>query len=132
MEFTGEIVFAIADIKNIEVQFGIDIQPTKVIKKGQIIALGKKAPKNRWLYEIKYDGEKEYNQNLERMVSQLCERSEYINQLTQLYEEISINIYIRSDFAEIGYSLPNHILQKLSKLNCELNFYILSFGMVKT
>ena len=41
-----------------------------------------------------------------------------------------INVYIRSDFAEIGYSIPSNILKKLSLLDCPLNFSILSFGMV--
>ncbi|MDE7446200.1 MAG: DUF4279 domain-containing protein [Lachnospiraceae bacterium] len=129
MDFNGEIVFDIADVKRIEVDFGTDILPTKVINKGEEVALGRKAPKYRWMYEVKYDSEREYLENLEKIISQLCERSEYINQLTKIYEEVSISIYIRSDFAEIGFSLPSIILKKMSLLDCTLNFEILSFGM---
>lgn len=129
MEFNGEIVFDIADVKHIEVDFGTDILPTKTISKGDVVALGRKAPKYRWMYEIKYDGEKEYLENLEKIISQLCERREYVNQLVKIYEEVSINIYIRSDFAEIGFFLPNNILKKMSLLNCTFNFEIFSFGM---
>lgn len=129
MVINGEIVFEIADVKYIEVDFGTEIIPTKIVNKGDIVALGRKAPKYKWIYEIKYDGEKEYFNSLDKMVNQLCERKEYINQLTSRYEEVSINVYIRSDFAEIGYSLPNSILKKLSLLECTLNFEILSFGM---
>ena len=46
------------------------------------------------------------------MISQLCEKSDCVNQLTKIYDEVYINIYIRSDFAEIGFSLPNNILKK--------------------
>ena len=53
----------------------------------------------------------------------------YINFLKKTYQEVSINIYIRSDFAEIGYSVPSHSLKKLSLLDCTLNFEIFSFGM---
>lgn len=60
MEFNGEIVFDIADVNHIEVDFGADISPTKTINKGDVVALGRKASKYRWIYEIKYDGEKEY------------------------------------------------------------------------
>ena len=81
------------------------------------------------MYEVKYDNEREYLENLEKIISQLCERSEYINQLTKIYEEVSISIYIRSDFAEIGFSLPSMIFKKMSLLDCTLNFEILSFGM---
>lgn len=129
MEFNGEIVFDIADVRPIEVDFGTDILPTKTIHKGDVVALGRKAPKYRWIYEIKYDGEKEYFEHLEKIISQLCERSEYVNQLTKIYQEVSINIYIRSEFAEIGFALPNSIMKKMSLIDCSLNFEIFSFGM---
>lgn len=129
MEFNGEIVFDIADFKPIEVDFGPDILPTKIINKGDVVALGRKAPKYRWIYEIKYDGEKEYFEHLEKIISQLCDKSEYVNQLTKIYQEVSINIYIRSEFAEIGFALPNRIMKKMSLINCPLNFEIFSFGM---
>lgn len=127
--FNGEIMFEIADVKHIEINLGTEIKPTKIVNKGDIVALGRKAPKHRWIYEIKYEDENEYFESLDKMLNQLCEKREYINQLTKTYEEVSINIYIRSDFAEIGYSVPNRILKKLSLLDCALNFEILSFGM---
>lgn len=127
--FNGEIVFEIADVKHIEVDLGTEIKPIKIVNKGDVVALGRKAPKHRWIYEIKYNAENEYLEILDKMLNQLCEKKEYINQLTKTYEEVSINIYIRSDFAQIGFSVPNYILKKLSVLDCTLNFEILSFGM---
>ena len=50
-------------------------------------------------------------------------------ELTVIYDEVDITIYIRSEFAQIGYSLPSHILEKASSLGCSLHFDILSFGM---
>ena len=129
MEFNGEIVFDIADVKQIEVDFGTDILPTKTINKGDMVALGRKAPKYRWMYQIKYDGEKEYFENLEKMINQFCDKKEYVNQLTKIYEEVNVNIYIRSDFAEIGFSLPSSLLKKMPLLDCSFNFEIFSFGM---
>ena len=95
-----------------------------------IVAFGRKARKYRWTYILKYNNEKEYLECLEKMISQLCEKSDCVNQLTKIYDEVYINIYIRSDFAEIGFSLPNNILKKMSLLECTVNFAILSFGMV--
>ena len=46
-----------------------------------------------------------------------------------MYEEVSVNIYIRLDFSEIGISLPSNTLKKMSLLNCTVNFEILSYGM---
>ena len=40
-----------------------------------------------------------------------------------------IDIYIRSDLAQIGFSLPDGLLKRLALSGCALNFHILSFGM---
>lgn len=127
--FNGEIVFYIADINQLEVDFGKEIVPTKIVNKGDLVALGRKAPKNRWVYKVAYGNGKEYLESLDKMVNQLCSKAEYVNELARTYEEVNIMIYIRSEFAEIGYAIPNHILKKLSLLDCSLNFSILSFGM---
>ncbi len=125
----GEIVFAITDAEHIEADMGTEMKPSKIVNKGDVVALGRKAPKNKWIYEIKYSGEEEYFKSLDMMINQLCERKEYINQLKKQYEEVIITIYIRSEFAEIGCSIPSHIIKKLSLLDCPLDFCILSFGM---
>ena len=40
-----------------------------------------------------------------------------------------IDIYIRSELAQIGFSLPDGLLKRLALSGCALNFHILSFGM---
>lgn len=125
----GEIVFDIADEKHLDVDLGPEMIPTKIVNKGDVVVLGRKAPKNSWMYKISYDNEKEYLESLDKMVNLLSGKAEYINELTRTYEEVSIKIFMRSEFAEMGYSIPSHILKKLSLLDCPLDFYILSFGM---
>lgn len=125
----GEIVFGIADEKHLDVDLGPEMMPTKIINKGDAVVLGRKAPKNRWMYKISYDNEKEYLESLDKMVNLLSGKAEYINELTRTYEEVSIKIFMRSEFAEMGYSIPSQIIKKLSLLDCPLDFYILSFGM---
>lgn len=127
--FNGEIVFEIADEEHVEVDLGAEIIPTKIVKKGDVVVLGRKAPKNRWMYKISYSNEKEYLESLEKMANQLSDKAEYVNKLARTYEEVSIIIYMRSEFAEIGCSIPSHILKKLSVLDCPLNFSVFSFGM---
>lgn len=128
MSFCGEIVFSVTNHDFIEVDFGTDIMPTKVIHKGDIIILNKKASKNRWIYELKYNNEKEFIESLEKISNQLCNRREYIKYLGEIYDEVNFSIYVRSEFAQIGFSLPCYILKKISSLNCTLDFDILSFG----
>ena len=125
----GEIVFDIADIKHLEVDLGAEMKPTKIVNKDDVVALGRKAPKNRWLYKISYGNEKEYLESLDKMVNQLSGKAEYVNELTRTYEEVSITIYMRSEFAELGCSIPSQILKKLALLDCPLNFSVFSFGM---
>ncbi len=130
MNCNGEIVFDVADDNPIEVNFGEDMLPTRIINKGDVLALGMRAPKYKWIYEIKYNDEQEYIESLEKMIDKLCKRKEYIKELMAIYDEVYITIYIRSEFAQIGYSLPSHILKKASSLGCTLHFDILSSGMV--
>lgn len=127
--FNGEIVFYVADNNKLEVDFGEEIVPSKIVNKGEAVALGRKAPKNRWVYKIAYSNGSEYVESLDKMINQLCSNAEYVNELARTYEEVNIIIYVRSEFAEIGYAIPNHILKKIAMLDCSLNFSILSFGM---
>lgn len=131
MQFHGSITFDIADEKDIDVDFGVDIIPMKTVKKGDVIFRGRKAPKNRWMYKLEFDNEEEFYPKLEGMINQLCERSEYVNQLTKMYEEVSINIFIGSDLAQIGLFLPNHIVKKIALLDCEVEIEMISYGMVE-
>lgn len=102
MEFHGSITFDIADEKSIDVDFGEDIIPTKTVKKDDIIFRERRAPKNRWMYILEFDN-----------------------------EEVSINVFIGSDFAQIGFVLPNNILKKIALLDCEVGIEIISYGMVE-
>lgn len=129
MDFNGEIVFAVSDKAYLNINFGPEFLPTKIINKGEIIALGRRAPQNRWMHIVEYDGQEKYLEKLELLVNQLYEKKEYVIQLINKYEAVSIDIYIRSEFAEIGYSLPSCILKKIAILECDVNFNILSFGM---
>lgn len=94
----------------------------EIVQKDDTVVLGRKAPKNRWMYQIEYNSEKEYLESLDKMLGQLCNNKDYVNELCTIYEEVNIHIYIRLELAQIGYSIPNHILKKLSLLDCTLNF----------
>lgn len=123
-------MFGISDSSYVDVDFGKDILPTKIINKGDIIVLGRKASKYKWMHEEVFSGEKEYLEKLNDLFDKLCERAEYINQLVKRYEDVNVTIYIRSEFAQIGYFLPNYIIRKMVHLNCDIHFDILSSGKV--
>ena len=131
MCFDGDVVLGISDQSYIDVDFGKDILPTKIINKGDVIALGRKAVRYRWIHKEEFSGEKEYLEKLDNLLNRLCERIEYTNQLVKRYEDVNITIDIRSDYGQIGYSLPNYIIRKLGLLDCDICFDILSGGEVE-
>ena len=125
MDFCGDIIFAISDSRNLKVDFGMDFLPTRIITKGDLIVLGREAPVNRWLHCIKFDGENEFVVQLEKLLDILIKKIDHVNEYKMMYEDV----YIRSELAEIGYSLPCSLVKKLAKVECNLNYSILSFGM---
>ena len=108
----------------------IDLKPTKVIYKGQQIVKGKIATNNIWRYEIKVGKENDIS-GLLILLDKLLPYSENIKLYTTKYSEVSINCYIRSDMSQIGFVLTPEMINKLDKLNLELNFHILSFGFAE-
>lgn len=128
MSFHGEISFKVVDKQSLEVNFCSNIPPTKVVCKGDMIALGRKSFKNIWYYKLEFTGEKEYNKKLDQMINQLYAEREYVHNLIDRYEIVDINVYIISDFAQIGYSLDNNLFEKIASIGCAINFHILSFG----
>ena len=66
---------------------------------------------------------------MDSLINKMVKKKGYIKELIRIYEEVSINVYIRSDYAEIGYSLPVNIIKKIAELECPLNYSILSFGL---
>ena len=83
------------------------------------------------MYKISFNDEDEFIESLEKMITLLYKYKEYIDYLKTIYEEVKVTIYIRSDYAEIGFSLSSDIIKKMSLLGCTFNFEILSFGMAK-
>ena len=132
MEFAGDIVLDIFDENPINVDFGTDIVATRLVDKGDVISqrLGWKAPKYRWIYEVKFKDENDYLEKLEEVLDKLCARKEYIDTLKAQYEGVEMCIYMRSDFGQIGYLLPSRIIKKMALLECDFGFDILSFGLV--
>ncbi|MBP0727354.1 DUF4279 domain-containing protein [Bacillus sp. RG28] len=135
MEISGSFTFRIIDT-NLDfnkIKQKIGLIPTKVIKKGQKI--GKlaniDAPYDIWSYEIKIDNEEDPFIHLIDLLNNLLPYSKYIKEINQLYKEVSINCYLSSDYAQIGFELTSEMVILLEKLCLNLNFHILSFGGVE-
>lgn len=135
MEVSGSFTFSISDqnldFKDIESNIGL--QPTKIVEKGQPITrlTSREAPYDIWLYEKNiYDGE-DIMVHLADLLSDLLPYSKYILEISKHYKQVTIDCYLRSNFAQIGFQISHNTISMLEKLDLSLNFHILSFGEVR-
>lgn len=135
MKISGSFTLSISDpnldFKDIERNIGI--QPTKLIKKGQLLTKleSRKAPYDIWLYEIKVLDEGDVLEYLAKLLKDLLPYSKYIQKISKCYDQVTINCYLRSDFAQMGFEITYEIINMLQKLSLGINFHILSFGRVE-
>ncbi len=90
---------------------------------------GKSAPKNIWRYDVKFK-EKTPDEALMELLDLCVNRKETLLSLKQQYE-LSIKLFIRSDFGQLGYTLPASVIKSLAQLEVDLETHILSFGGVE-
>lgn len=135
MEISGSFTFSISvsNLNFVEIEENIGIEATKVIKKGQSIVRleNRLAPYDIWLYEIKIFSEREFFMPLVKLLSDLQPYSKYIDEIRKKYDQVTINCYLRSEYAQIGFEITPEIINMLQKLGLSINFHILSFGGVE-
>lgn len=107
----------------------LDIKATKIIHKGDIIALKKISQNNIWLYSIKFD-ENQYNETIEIFMKRLIKSIDIIKELKKKYS-VTLTLHVRSEFAQMGICLDKSIIKMVSQLDLDLEIDVLSFGMVE-
>lgn len=107
----------------------LDIKATKIIHKGDIIAVKRISQNNIWLYSIKFD-ENQYNETIEIFMKRLIKSIDIIKELKKKYI-VTLTLYVRSEFAQMGICLDKSIIKMVSQLDLDLEIDILSFGMVE-
>lgn len=107
----------------------LDIKATKMIHKGDIIALKRISQNNIWLYSIKFD-ENQYNETIEIFMKRLIKSIDIIKELKKKYI-VTLTLYVRSEFAQLGICLDKSIIKMVSQLDLDLEIDVLSFGMVE-
>jgi len=133
MYFSGKIVFEILNTGNIESDIieQLGFEPTKVIVKGNTVGYSNRvAPYNIWAYEKKFE-DSNFSEVLISFYNNLLLNINNIVYVSRQYERTEINIYINTNYAQFGFSLPNNIINVMSKLGLEVNFHFLSSGEVE-
>jgi hypothetical protein len=132
VDINGEFVLTIIDSRDmfIEQSFTEKFESVDLVKKGQPILANEIAEKNVWLYTVEFNSYINFAEQFRLFVNKLSENILHIDELKSRFETIKIGVFIRSDYAQLGYSVPSEILYDLAKLKLDLEFHVLSFGMV--
>lgn len=135
LNISGSFTLSIIDqnLNFSELEQNIGIIPTKIIRKGQLIGKLKniEAPYDIWSYEIKITNEKDIFADLIGLLNKFLPYSSYIKKIGTVYDQVKINCYLRSDFAQIGFGITGETISILKKFGLGINFHILSFGGVE-
>ena len=133
MKYTISLVFAIYDdkIDFDEINENFKIKPTHITKKGDKILKDTFAKLDSWRYSVKINNMDNLTETLDLILDELATDSEYIVKMREKYKEVKFTIYISSDSAQIGFEIPQEILNKIATLNINFAVDIFSFGMAE-
>ena len=132
MSINGKIGFSVYSENTFDEQIEkiLCITPKKIIKKGEKIGSHLIAPKNAWLYHIEFHDYDDFASKAVDFYDQLLGQQGGINFLKTKYD-VSIDMYIGSDLGQMGYTLPTKMIKMASQIDLDINFHILSFGLVE-
>lgn len=135
MDIRGFIVFDISNqtLDFEEIEKNLHIKPTTMITKEQFINDRKEYGvfADRWLYKMKIEDSEDLCNDLLKLLEIFSPYKEYIKKLSLENENVSIDFYISSLYAQMGFTLNKKVMSKLLFFELPLNFHILSFGDVK-
>ena len=133
MDFHGEIVFSIKNNKEFQTDFTklIGLNPTKVINRGHKVTSFLTAEYYLWLYRIDFQDHCSFNKNLLFLCQMLRGKNKAVESALNNYISTTINIYIRSEYAQIGFSIPKEVTNYINELGLDIDIHILSFGLVE-
>ncbi|WP_165976258.1 DUF4279 domain-containing protein [Bacillus salipaludis] len=129
---TGSFDFIIRgiDLSPDEITKMLNLKPSKVRKKGEIITKDIKMKDSYWNYQVKFKGYDELNQALEKFLSTLLPYKAFIREISEGFDAY-IFFSLRSNLGQIGFDLQPKTLRALGDLNIRFEVNILSYGEVE-
>lgn len=82
-----------------------------------------------WILKEKIQSDELPFYSLKRLLEKLS--SQKVWEIAQQSEEASLNLYLRSEFGQIGFKVDPEVLEMLSLFKLPLEVHILSFGLVE-
>lgn len=132
MGLEGEFILNISgdnlDFLFIEEKLGM--KADKIVKKGDIIALGRPAPVSVWAHIKRVDEGMSFETEFKNFLQELCTKKNSLQELSAT-EEIEIKCYIRSESGQFGYEMDKEMIKLLNEIGLSVEFDILSFGLAE-
>ena len=106
----------------------IGLSPDRIIKKGEEMSLKKISLEDKCIYKLKFQSN-DFNEKVNIFLCSLMKSKENFDNVIEI-ANVELNIYINSNFGQIGYTLTKDNICKLYELGIDVQFHILSFGEV--
>ncbi|MEH7481541.1 DUF4279 domain-containing protein [Neobacillus drentensis] len=118
------------DLNLDEITKNINLKPSKVRRKGELIAKDIKMKDSYWSYQIKYEGYNELDLALDELLNTLHPYKSFVSEIANVYD-VFINLSLRSNLGQLGFDLQPKILKALADLSIRFEVNILSYGEVE-
>ncbi|MCE5173714.1 DUF4279 domain-containing protein [Paenibacillus profundus] len=133
MSLKGSCTLSFINCKYSELEINqiINLSATTVITKDQLVskALNERAKHNAWLYKEKIQENNAPSDALEQLLSKLDIVK--IQSIIDSCDEAFINLFLNTDYGQLGFELTPRVITLLSKLNLKLEIHVISFGRVE-
>ena len=129
MEGSLSLILSNDEIDFDEISKNILLKPSKVIIKGQLIALGRKSLEDRWIYSVDFQ-ENDFREKVNLFLATLILYQCYIQDLSNRIS-VELNFYFNSDMGQLGYTLDRKQVRQIQKMGLNVSFHILSQGLVE-
>ncbi|MFP5109243.1 DUF4279 domain-containing protein [Neobacillus sp. C211] len=118
------------DLNPDEIKKNIILKPSKVRRKGELIAKDIKMKDSYWSYQIKFKSYDELYLAFDELLKTLHTHKSFIGEISN-GNDIYINFSLRSNLGQLGFDLQPKTIKSLAELNIRFEVHILSFGEVE-
>lgn len=110
----------------------IELEPSRIVKKGEKKKLRNRVLESindRWMYEMDFL-EDDFTEKVSKFIDILDKRKDALNKVKET-ASVEITFCVVSEMGQFGYTLTAEQLKKFSSLGVNINFDILSYGLVE-
>jgi hypothetical protein len=118
------------DLNPDEITENINLIPTKVRRKGELIAEDIKMKDSYWSYQIRYESYNGLVIALEELLNTLHIHKSFIGEISNVYD-VYVSFELRSNLGQLGFVLQPKTIKALADLNIRFEVHILSYGEVE-